>query len=277
MSNSALVSYTNLTKNYSRRTEKITKITIHHAAGKGTAKSIVDSFIPASRKASANYVIGNDGQIGQSVLEQNRAWTSSSSWNDNKAVTIEVSNDTNKEPWSISQSAYASLIKLCVDICQRNGIYIVNYTGDSQGVLTEHRMYAKTACPGTTIHELLRNGTIVNDINKQLNASAVVPTKGTFSYDGLEYSSVFDPTYYAKRYPDLGQAGLKTDNQLFQHFILCGMNEFRQGNAEFNPVAYSNANEDLKAVFADDREAYYKHYIMCGKSEIAKGLRKQFM
>ena len=83
MSESGLVEYRNLTRNYSRRTAAISKITIHHAAGVGTAQGIVDSFIPAKRKASANYCIGNDGKIGQSVLESNRAWTSSSSWNDN--------------------------------------------------------------------------------------------------------------------------------------------------------------------------------------------------
>ena len=75
MSESSLVTYRNYTRNYSRRTAPISKITIHHAAGVGTAQSIVDSFLPASRKASANYCIGNDGKIGQSVSESNRAWT----------------------------------------------------------------------------------------------------------------------------------------------------------------------------------------------------------
>ena len=57
MSESGLVEYRNLTRNYSRRTAAISKITIHHAAGVGTAQGIVDSFIPAKRKASANYCI----------------------------------------------------------------------------------------------------------------------------------------------------------------------------------------------------------------------------
>ena len=135
MSESNLVSYRNLTRNYSRRTAPISKITIHHAAGVGTAQSIVDGFILAARKASANYCIGNDGKIGQSVLECHRAWTSSNAWNDNQAITIEVSNSQRGGDWPISDAAYKSLIDLCVDICQRNGIKAVNYTGTKSGVL----------------------------------------------------------------------------------------------------------------------------------------------
>ena len=134
MSDSGLVNYRNLTRNYSRRTAAISKITIHHAAGVGSAKSIVDGFIPAARKASANYCIGNDGQIGQSVSEAHRAWTSSNQWNDNQAITIEVSNSQRGGDWPISDAAYAALINLCVDICQRNGIKAVNYTGTKQGI-----------------------------------------------------------------------------------------------------------------------------------------------
>lgn len=158
MSDSGLVSYRNLTRNYSRRTAAISKITIHHAAGVGSAKSITDGFIPAKRKASANYCIGNDGQIGQSVLEKNRAWTSCSPWNDHQAITIEVSNCENKVPWRISDAAYRSLIDLCVDICIRNNIKAVNYTGTKSGVLTEHRMFAATTCVPVETEVLTRNG-----------------------------------------------------------------------------------------------------------------------
>lgn len=158
MSESNLVSYRNLTKNYSRRTAQISKITIHHAAGVGTAQSIVDGFMPMARKASANYCIGNDGMIGQSVLECHRAWTSSNAWNDNQAITIEVSNSQRGGDWPISDAAYKSLIDLCVDICQRNGIKTVNYNGTKNGVLTEHRMFAATQCVPIESEVLTRDG-----------------------------------------------------------------------------------------------------------------------
>lgn len=273
MSESSLVEYRNLTKNYSRRTAKISKITIHHAAGVGTAKSIVDSFIPASRKASANYCIGNDGTIGQSVLECNRAWTSSSSWNDNQAVTIEVSNSKRGGDWPISAEAYAALITLCADICKRNGIAAVNYNGTKNAVLTEHRMFAATQCPGQYIHELLTSGKIAQDINAHLKGIA----EATREIDGIDMSPVFNVKYYGNRYPDLTAAGLTTPDQLWMHFITFGMLEARQACADFNPVGYRNYNKDLNDAFGDDWEAYYKHYCMCGKAEIESGQRERIM
>ena len=273
MSESSLVEYRNLTKNYSRRTAVISKITIHHAAGVGTAQSIVDSFLPASRKASANYCIGNDGKIGQSVLEANRAWTSSSSWNDSQAITIEVSNCEAKAPWRISDAAYAALITLCVDICIRNNIRAVNYTGTKSGALTEHRMFAATTCPGDTIHQMLVSGQIAKDINERLKH----PQEQSRIYEGVDMSPVFNPKYYGSRYPDLGAAGLQTDTQLWNHFAAFGIMEARQASDEFDPVRYRNTQPDLNAAFGDDWEAYYKHYCMCGKTEIEEGKRKRFM
>lgn len=265
------MTYRNLTRNYSRRTAKISKITIHHAAGVGTAQSIVDGFMPASRKASANYCIGNDGKIGQSVLECHRAWTSSSSWNDNQAITIEVSNSEHGGEWKISKTAYSALIDLCVDICQRNGIKSVNYTGTKQGVLTEHRMYADTLCPGPYIHNLLVNGTIATDINNRLRAGASIDG---YMYEGIDLTPVFNPQYYAGRYADLVAAGLTTPQQLWAHFTTFGMGEARQGSAQFDPVRYRNTQPDLVAAFGDDWEAYYKHFCLCGKAEIEAGQRK---
>lgn len=274
MSESKLVQYRNLTKNYSRRTAAISKITIHHAAGIGTAESITDGFMPPVRKASANYCIGNDGKIGQSVLERNRAWTSKSSWNDNQAVTIEVSNSQRNGDWPISKAAYAALIDLCVDICQRNGIKSVNYTGTKSGVLTEHRMFAATLCPGIYIHNLLVNGTIATDINNRLKAGATIDG---YMYEGVNMAPVFTSSYYGSRYPDLTAAGLTTAQQLWAHFTMFGMQEARQACAYFDPVKYRNMNPDLNEAFQDDWEAYYKHYCLIGKEEIETGQRKQFM
>lgn len=251
----------------------ISKITIHHAAGVGTAQSIVDSFLPASRKASANYCIGNDGKIGQSVLEANRAWTSSSSWNDSQAITIEVSNCEAKAPWRISDAAYAALITLCVDICNRNNIKAVNYTGTKSGALTEHRMFAATTCPGDTIHQMLVSGQIAKDINERLKHSQ----EQSRIYEGVDLSPVFNAAYYRGRYPDLTAAGLSSDDQLWNHFTMFGMMEARQACDAFDPVRYRNTQPDLVAAFGDDWEAYYKHYCLCGRDEIESGQRKRMI
>lgn len=89
--------------------------------------------------------------------------------------------------------------------------------------------------------------------------------------NGYDYSPVFDPEYYANRYPDLKAAfGLNKD-ALWLHFQQFGMNEFRQGSAEFDPVFYKNSNPDVEQAFKDNRPLYYFHYVAFGKKEGRKG------
>lgn len=149
MSNSRLVNYTQLSPNCSKpRNHAIDKITIHHMAGNLTVEQCGSVFAPANRQASANYGIGTDGRVGMYVEEANRSWCSSNASNDNRAVTIEVANDEVGGDWHVSDTALAKLIDLCDDICQRNGIVRINYTGDKSGNLTMHKWFAATACPG---------------------------------------------------------------------------------------------------------------------------------
>ena len=93
-SNSPLVTYTRLSPhNSGTRTHAIDRITIHHAVGQFTASGLCACFCGA-RQASANYVIGHDGEVGLSVEEKNRSWCSSSEENDQRAVTIECADDS---------------------------------------------------------------------------------------------------------------------------------------------------------------------------------------
>lgn len=150
MSNSALVSYTRLLNNCHKMTNKQNKkITIHHMAGNLSLKTLGDVFV--SRESSANYGIDSDGKIGLYVNECDRAWTSASYDNDSQAITIEVANNKLDPEWTISDKAMKALIKLCVDICQRNNIKELVFTGDKNGTLTYHYMFANTACPGPYI------------------------------------------------------------------------------------------------------------------------------
>jgi hypothetical protein len=174
MSNSSLISGTLLSPNHSgKRNQKISKITIHHMAGIMTAKACCQLFNNTARQASANYCIGNDGEIWLCVDESNRAWTSASEWNDNRAVTIEVSNNVNGSPWTVSDKAFNSLIKLCIDICKRNGIEELTYDGTKNGTLTFHEMFAATNCPGPYIKKR------VGDICAQVNAGLGVASSVT--------------------------------------------------------------------------------------------------
>jgi hypothetical protein len=171
MSNSSLISYTKISPNRtSPRKKPIRKITIHHMAGNLTVEQCGAVFAPTSRKASSNYGIGTDGRIGMYVEEKDRAWTSSSPDNDNQAVTIEVANNTLGPNWTVSDKAMDSLIDLCVDICKRNGIQRLNFTGDKTGNLTMHCYFKSTLCPGPYLKSKFPY--IASEVNKRLGAEA---------------------------------------------------------------------------------------------------------
>ena len=143
-------------------------------AGNLSIEECGNLFANPSRQASSNYGIGTDGRVGLYVEEKNRAWTSGSPDNDNQAITIEVANDGGAPDWHISDKALASLINLCVDICKRNGIAKLNYTGDATGNLTMHCYFQATACPGPYLKSKFTY--IANEVNKKLTTSTISKT-----------------------------------------------------------------------------------------------------
>lgn len=154
MSNSTLVDYVRFSPNHSgKRKHKIDTITIHCVAGNMSVEQAGEWFAKESTAASCNYVIGTDGRIGLIVDESNRSWCTSSGSNDNRAITIEVSNTVAREPWPVSDKAYESLIKLLVDICKRNKIPKLLWQADKRLIgqvekqnMTVHRWFANKAC-----------------------------------------------------------------------------------------------------------------------------------
>lgn len=177
MSNSGLVDYVKISPNSTNpRDHKIDTITIHHMAGNLSVESCGEVFAPSSRQASSNYGIDSDGRVGLYVEEKNRSWCSSNRANDQRAVTIEVANCSTGGEWPVSEKAYAKLIDLCVDICKRNGIKKLIYTGDRSGNLTMHKYFANTQCPGPYLEA--RFPDIAAKVNARLGvASETVPVK----------------------------------------------------------------------------------------------------
>lgn len=200
MSNSSLATITQISPNKnSPRVGKIDTITIHHTAGVCSAQTIADIFAPTSRQASCNYGIGNDGHIALIVDECDRSWCSSSSSNDHRAITIEVSNDaigdrTSGKGWTIGEKAYNSLIDLCVDICKRNGIKELKWKNDSsligkpeQQNMTVHKWFSSTACPGDYL--LGKMGDIASEVNARLVDDILYRVQvGAFSNKDNAYS-----------------------------------------------------------------------------------------
>jgi len=135
-------------------------------AGNVSIEFCGEIFSSASRQASSNYGIGSDGRIALYVDEAHRAWTTSSSANDNRAVTIEVANCGGAPNWPVSDKAYAALLDLVTDICKRNNIKQLNFTDGKTGNMTVHRKFASTACPGDYLYRL--HPQIAAEVNKRL-------------------------------------------------------------------------------------------------------------
>lgn len=174
MTVSSLASRSILSPNaYYPRAYEITRITPHHTAFVGTAEQIAACFSSTSRQASCNYAIGNDGDIICVVEEQNGAWTSSSWDNDNRAVTVEIS-DADYD-WNISPEAIEAYIQLCVDLIQRypglGGEY--RWTGDLSGNVTAHRWFAATTCPGDPLYNM--QSEIAAEVNRRLKGRGALP------------------------------------------------------------------------------------------------------
>lgn len=146
------------------KSKEIKYIIIHHHAGINTVNSLRDVLIKG--QISANYGIGNDGKIALYVEEKDRAWSSATQYYDNRAVTIEVSNDIVGGNWSVGEKAMNSLIKLVADIAYRNNIKEITYTGNTNGTLLMHKWFTSTVCPGQYLISQFPN--IKKEANKQL-------------------------------------------------------------------------------------------------------------
>ncbi|MCH5297799.1 MAG: N-acetylmuramoyl-L-alanine amidase [Ruminococcus sp.] len=172
--NSSLVSLKKLSPNHSgQRNHSIDTISIHCMAGNMSIESCGNLFASSSTEASSNYGIGSDGRIALYVEEKNRSWCTSSASNDNRAVTIEVADDGSSEH-RVTDAAMKSLIKLCADICKRNGIKKLLWKADKSLIgqvdkqnMTVHRWFANKSCPGDYLYN--KHSYIATEVNKLIN------------------------------------------------------------------------------------------------------------
>ena len=164
--NSSLVEYTKISPNQSgTRNHSIDRISPHCVVGQCNIESLGAWFAQSAAQASSNYGIGKDGRIGMFVPESNRSWCTSSAANDNRAVTIECASDT-YAPYAMTDAVYQSLIKLCTDICRRNGKKKLLWISDKnkalsynpaadEMIITVHRWFAAKSCPGDWLYSRL--------------------------------------------------------------------------------------------------------------------------
>ena len=176
--NSKMVVCTKLSPNHSGlRTHSIDRISPHCVVGQVTAESLGSLFAKSSYKASSNYGIDKDGRVGMYVEEKNRSWCTSSNSNDQRAVTIECASDT-KSPYRMNDAVYETQIKLCIDICRRNGKRKLIWFGDKnktlnyspksdEMIITVHRWFASKSCPGDWLYSRL--GDLAKKVTAELS------------------------------------------------------------------------------------------------------------
>jgi hypothetical protein len=75
-----------------------------------------------------------------------------------------------------------------------------------------------------------------------------------------------DWQFYLDRYPDLRQNGVHTEQQAFQHWIVCGQMEGRQ-SSNFDWQFYLDTYPDLRQNGVHTAEQAFQHWIVCGKME----------
>lgn len=101
------------------------------------------------------------------------------------------------------------------------------------------------------------------------------PTTWAHSCGGVDYSPVYDGSYYRQNNPDLQTAFLKKagglmlydDVALLRHFVSWGANEGRRGNSSFDVHSYYNEYSDLRKIYRENYIQYYKHYCLYGRFE----------
>ena len=251
--NSKLVNYTKLSPNHSgQRNHAIDTITPHCVVGQCAVETIGNIFAPKSAQTSSNYGIGTDGRVGMFVEEKNRSWCSSSSANDNRAITIECASDS-KEPYAFNNKVYNKLIDLCVDICKRNGKTKIIWFGDknktlnykpaaNEMLITVHRWFANKSCPGDWLYSRL--GDLALKVNAKLGNTNKQKTKKKESKVSYivqvgVYSKNENAKAMVKKLKAAGfDATIKTENK--------AVNTVKKSNADI-------AKEILKGTCSDSR------------------------
>lgn len=116
------------------------------------------------------------------------------------------------------------------------------------------------------IGKAIAEGIVGHDIKEQ------TPKSTNYILDGVDYSKVFNPSYYALKNSDLKKIYGNDEKQLFTHFLIFGMKEGRIASPDFNVSVYKERYIDLKEAYGNNLPEYYKHYCTFGFLEGRKAI-----
>lgn len=158
---------------------------------------------------------------------------------------------------------YNTIVELCTYLCVTFKLDpLVENTIISQAEAREKKMCNEYPGINHIWEQLNLDYSMIglrHDILKAINDG-----KGYY-HDGIDYSFVFDPKYYASCYPDIKQETNGDNKKLFEHFLTFGIKNCMKGSAEFDAMVYKTNNPDLD--FGNDWSRYYRHFCEVGRFE----------
>ncbi len=168
---------------------------------------------------------------------QGKLGTADNTWNAAYLTQIEL------YYWSFADDAHLGTNELTIDIV-KNVYRNLEQLLDNGYVMDYHILAAYTAqylatraASGLGVDEFYNTLNMALDNPYLLNKPVATVTATT--YNGRDYSKVFDATYYAAHNPDVAAVLGNNPAELLRHFVENGMNEGRRGNEAFDVTAYA--------------------------------------
>ena len=204
-------------------------------------------------------------------------WTSGSwKWNDYNGETFDgMGYILETEPkgivatpeFSVNAGEYSDSFKLELS-CGTDGAEIY-YTTD--GTEPNEASTKYTGAIDITSNTEVKAKAFRSDMTDSETADAQYTFVPATVVDGIDYSAVYDYTYYTTKYPDV-TATCGTDKKaVLAYFVSTGMDLGQQAISTFNVQGYKARYGDLQAAFGNDLKAYYIHYITSGQKENRDG------
>lgn len=262
--------------NYTNSSSRTVSHIVIHYTGNKEDGALANSkyFQTASRKASAHFFVDNTA-IYQSVELRDSAWSigcsqgyKTSARNTN---TINIEMCCTAGNYTVSQQTQINSAYLCAEMCKLVGItantvdtYVLRHYDCVKSNKQCPKQYVTNPAQWTQFKTWVKN---ILNTGSHLGAT----TTTSFVKNGVDYSHVFDPTFYANTYADLKKAFGTNQTLLFNHFVANGMSEFRIAKANFNVQVYASHNPDLVKAFGALTQSnailYYNHYCTNGYKE----------